>query len=90
MTTRTGAGRGADADAMDTEMLATCQILESIAKRYPRGSAESNAIREAAYAFIYLRQHEGLKKNYAAFRRRSGKPLTKAQKQVMKRAGVTR
>ncbi|MFO1511527.1 MAG: hypothetical protein U1F83_01205 [Verrucomicrobiota bacterium] len=78
-----------DAEAMDREIRATCKILESVAKSYPRGSAERGAIREAADAFIYLRLHEGLKQSYEAFQRSCTKPLTKAQQQVLKRAGVT-
>jgi len=78
-----------DAEAMDKEIRAPCKILESIAKIFPRGSAERTAIREAADAFIYLRLHEGLKQSYEAFRRGCTKPLTKAQRQVLKRAGVS-
>lgn len=78
-----------DAEIMDKEIRATCKVLESVAKGYPRGSAERKAIREAAEAFIYLRLHEGLKKSYRAYRRSCAKPLTEAQKQVLKRAGVT-
>ena len=78
-----------DAEAMDREIRATCKVLESVAKSYPRGSAEHRAIREAADGFIYLRLHEGLKQSYEAFRRSCTKPLTKAQQQVLKRAGVT-
>ncbi len=74
---------------MDRDIRATCKVLEAVAKRYPRGSAERLAIREAADAFIYLRLHEGLKQSYEAFRRSCTKPLTKAQQQVLKRAGVT-
>ena len=77
-----------DAEAMDIEIRATCKILESIAKSYPRGSAERAAIREAADAFIYVRLHEGLKQSYEAFRRSCTKPLTKAQQRILKRAGV--
>jgi hypothetical protein len=73
---------------MDSEIRATCKILESIAKGYPQGSAEHLAIRKAADAFIYLRLHKGLKKSYEAFRQGCTKALTKAQKQVLKRAGV--
>ena len=63
-----------DAEAMDTEIRATCKVLESVAKRYPRDSAERKAIRQAADAFIYLQLHEGLKKSYDAFRRSCTKP----------------
>ncbi len=73
---------------MDKEIRATCKILESVAKNYPRGSAERGAIREAADAFIYLRLHEGLKQSYEAFQGNCTKPLTKAQRQVLKRMGV--
>jgi hypothetical protein len=74
---------------MDREIRATCKVLESVAKNYPRGSAERVAIREAADAFIYLRLHEGLKQSYEAFRRSCTKPLTKAQQQVLKRSGIS-
>lgn len=77
-----------DAEMMDKEIRATCKILESVAKKYPRGSSERKAIREAAEAFIYLRLHEGLKKHYRAYQRSCAKPLTQAQKQVLKRAGI--
>ena len=73
---------------MDNEIRTTCNILESIAKRYPQGSAEDLAIREAADAFIYLRQHEGLKKSYEAFLRSCKKPLPKDAKQTLKKAGI--
>ena len=75
-------------DAMDREIRATCKILESVAKNYPRGSAERGAVREAANAFIYLRLHEGLKQSYEAFQRSCTKPLSKAQQRVLKRMGV--
>ena len=78
-----------DAEAMDRQIRATCKILESVAKSYPRGSAERGAIREASDAFIYLRLHEALKQSYEAFRRSCTKPLTKAQQRVLKSAGVT-
>ncbi|MFZ2642279.1 MAG: hypothetical protein WA117_14875 [Verrucomicrobiia bacterium] len=74
--------------SMNKEIRATCKILESLAKSCPRGSAKQKAIREAAYAFIYLRMHEGLNESYRAFRRSCTKPLTKAQKQTLKKAGV--
>ena len=76
-------------EAMDKEIRATCKILWSVAKSFPRGSAEREAIREARDAFVYLRLHESLQKSYAAFQRSCKKPLTKAQQQVLKRAGVT-
>ena len=77
-----------DAETMDREIRATCKILKSIAMSYPRSSPERVAIREAADAFIYVRLHEGLKQSYEAFRRSCSKPLTKAQEQILKRAGV--
>jgi len=75
-------------DAMDQKIRETCKILQSIAKTYPRGSAEREALREAVDAFVYLELHKGLKRSYEAFRRSCTKPLTKAQQQVLKRAGV--
>jgi hypothetical protein len=78
-----------DAEAMHREIRATCKILETVAKGYPRGSVERAAIRKAADAFIYVRLHERLKRSYQAFQRSCTKPLTKAQKRVLKGAGVT-
>jgi len=77
-----------DAETMDREIRATCKILESIAKSYPRGSAERVAVREATDAFIYVRLHEGLKQSYERFRHSCTKPLSKAQEQILKRAGI--
>jgi hypothetical protein len=74
---------------MDSEVRATCKILWSIAKTFPRGSVQRQAVREARDALVYLRLHEELKKSYAAFQRSCPKPLTKAQQRVLKRAGVT-
>ena len=77
-----------DADAMDKEIRATCKILWSVAKSFPKGSAEREAIREARDSFVYLRLHEGLRESYEAFRRSCARPLPKAQQQILKRAGV--
>lgn len=74
---------------MDNEIRATCKILWSVAKSFPRGSAEREAIREASDAFVYLLLHEGLKKGYMAFKRSCTKPLTRAQKLTLKRMGVS-
>jgi len=73
---------------MDKEIRATCKVLASVAKNYPPGSAEKKAIREAVDAFVYLRLHEGLKKSYEAFQRSCTKPLTKTQRQLLKKMGV--
>lgn len=77
-----------DAEAIDREIRETCKVLESVARSYPRGSAERGAIKEAADAFIYLRLHQALKQSYEAFQRSCAKPLTKAQRQVLRRMGV--
>ena len=78
----------AEAELMDRKVRATCKILEAVAKNYPRGSAERGAIREAADAFIYVRLREGLQQSYEAFQRNCTKPLTKAQRQVLKNMGI--
>ena len=78
-----------DVEVMDKETRPTCKVLQGVAKNYPRGSPERAAIRDAADAFIFLRLHDELRKSYEAFRRSCSKPLTKSQKQVLKRAGVT-
>lgn len=74
--------------AKDEEIRATCRILQSIATRYPRGSAERAAIRKAAEAFVYVRLHQSLKATYEAFRRSCAKPLTKGQRQTLRKMGV--
>jgi hypothetical protein len=78
-----------DVEAMDKEIRKTCKVLRRVAKGFPKGSVEREAIREAIDAFVYLRLHEILKKSYTAFQKSCAKPLTKAQEQVLKRAGVT-
>ena len=74
---------------MDEEIRATCKILEAVAKNDSLGSAEREAVRQAAEAFIYLRLHGGLRKGYEAYRRNCAKPLTKAQTQILVKMGVT-
>ena len=78
-----------DAEEMDNEIHAVCKTLWSIAKRFPRGSAEREAIREARDALVYLRLHKGLKRRYAAFRRSCTKPLSKPRQATLKRMGVS-
>lgn len=76
------------AELMEQEIHATCKILESVAKSYRRGSAEHKAIRQAAEAFVYVRQHEALKIGYEAYRRSCTKPFTKAQIRVLQKAEI--
>jgi hypothetical protein len=70
------------------QMLATCEILRSIAGSYPARSRERKAIREAAEAFVFLTMHEQLKASYDQFRRLARKGLTKAQKRTLRRMGI--
>jgi hypothetical protein len=78
-----------DPDARDNELRATCKVLESVAKSYPRGSAEREAVRQAADALVYLRSHQELLEAYEAYRRFCAKPLTKTQIRILERMGVT-
>ena len=80
--------QGSDVEVMDREIRAVCKILSAIARRFPRWSAEREAIRNASAAFVYLRLHEDLKRSYAAYRRGCTKPLTRAQELTLKRMGV--
>ena len=77
------------AKTLDKEIRATCKILESVAKSYPRGSPEREAIREAADAFIHLRLQQGLQSSYYAFRKVSTKPLTRSQRRTLRKMGVS-
>jgi hypothetical protein len=78
-----------DVEAMDREVRATCEVLWSVAKSFPKGSAEREAIREAKDALVYLRLHETLAKSYKAFQKSCTKPLSKARQQTLKRMGIS-
>lgn len=44
-----------------------CGILERVAGRYPEGSEESGAVKEAAGAFLWLGMHQELKAAYEKY-----------------------
>ncbi len=77
-----------DHDPSETEMRRVCAILESISKAYPAGSDEANAIRDAALAYIVVRQHETLKKKYESLRLAFGGVLTDEMKAALRRVGI--
>lgn len=52
---------------LDRKLRVTCALLESVAKRYPLGSSEQEAIREAAFALVYLHSHNQLSETYQSF-----------------------
>ena len=74
--------------AMDAKVRATCAMLESVAMQYARDSAEHEAIREAALAFIYLQTHETLKAAYVQYREHTGGPMAEEKLEILRRAGV--
>lgn len=48
----------------DLEIHRVCSVLESIASQYRPDSAEATALRDAALAYIAVRQHQALKRAY--------------------------
>jgi hypothetical protein len=77
-----------DSDADDQEIGRVTSILESIAKNYADGSDESNALRDAALAFITVQQHQGLRKAYAKYSAAIGGELTEEMKDDLRRYGI--
>lgn len=71
-------------DMKETERL--CGVLERVAKLFPPGSEESEAIAEAAGAVLWLGLHENLRAAYDKFRSVAGEDsLSKGQKARMSR-----
>jgi hypothetical protein len=77
------------AKKQDAEIRRVCSILESVAKSFPRGSAQRKAIREAAEAYVFLQLHRNLKAAYDKFRRKCQTGLTVAQKQAIREMGIS-
>jgi hypothetical protein len=50
------------------EIESVCAVLERVAKLFPAGSDESEAISEAASAYLWLGLHENLKAAYNKWR----------------------
>jgi hypothetical protein len=70
------------------DMLAICEILQSIAESYPTRSRGRKALRTAADAFVFVTTHKRLATSYAAFRRASARSLTREQELTLKRMGI--
>jgi hypothetical protein len=77
------------AKTKDAEIRRVCSILESVAKSFPRGSAQSKAVREAAEAYIFLQTHRSLKAAYGRFREMCQTELTAAQKWTLREMGIS-
>ncbi len=77
-----------DHASSDAEIRTVCAILESISKSYPAGSAEADAIRDAALAYIVVHQHEILKRKYESLRLALGGAVTDETKAALRRVGV--
>ncbi len=73
---------------MDTKIRATCAVLETVAMKYPKGSAEREAVKEASFAYSYLQLHEGLKAAYAKFRQHLHDPMPEERLEILRRMGV--
>lgn len=56
--------RDSNAVEMDAEIRRVSSILETVAREYPDGSPESNAIADAAQAYIIVQQHKSLAMAY--------------------------
>ena len=72
----------------DQDVRRVCVILESIAKNYPSDSDEALAIRDAAAAYIAVRQYEGLKNAYRRLVLASGGQLSEEMKAKLRRHGI--
>jgi hypothetical protein len=77
-----------DQDPSDAEIRRVCAILESISKAYPADSDEANAIKDAALAFIVVRQLDALKRKYQDLRLAVGGDLTDEMKADLRRHGI--
>ena len=73
---------------LNTEFEIVCTVLESVAKTYPEDSEEAKAVKEAAYAYVFLQLHSKLRRSYEAFRQTCVKGLTNEQKQNLRDMGI--
>jgi hypothetical protein len=64
------------------------KVLESIAKSFPQDSEQYQALKEAAWAFLYVNTHNDLKERFKEFCSLSNKELSEAQKQHLRRMGI--
>jgi hypothetical protein len=78
----------ADESEVDSEIRRVCATLESIAAGYPSDSEEALAIRDAALAYIVVKQRSGLKNAYDKLRAAFGGVLTKEMKADLRRHGI--
>jgi hypothetical protein len=77
--------RNGDSEA---EMARMCSILESIAKQYPPDSDEALAIRDAALAYIAVRQHKAMQRSYDKLRTAFGGSHGEVVKADLRRHGI--
>jgi hypothetical protein len=75
-------------DDSDKETRRVCSILDRVAARYPSDSEESQAIRDAATAFILVQQKAALKASYERLVLASGGELSEEMKINLRRIGI--
>jgi len=75
-------------ESEDGETLKVCDVLESVANRFPPDSDERLAIRDAALAYSIARQDNRLKQAYRKLRLAFDGELTDAMKDDLRRHGI--
>jgi len=85
VTTDSSDPNACDADA---EIRRVCSLLENIARQYPDGSPESDAIADAAHAFILVRQHKSLARAYRELRAAQNGELTDDMLAKLRSVGI--
>lgn len=66
----------------------TCAILEDIARQYPPESAEHQVLRDAATAYILVRQSAALEEAWRRLRESVGAPLTPEMTARLRALGI--
>jgi hypothetical protein len=64
------------------------RILESISASFPQGSEQYQALKEAAWAYLYVNSQNDLKERFSEFRSLSNKELSEAQKEHLRSMGI--
>jgi hypothetical protein len=73
---------------VDAETRKVCSTLGSIAKQYEPGSVEAQAIKDAACAYIAVKQQGALKRQYDRLRLASSGQLSEEMEHQLRRYGI--
>ena len=65
-----------------------CSTLRTISKQYPGDSPEACALKDAAFAFVFLVQHKDLKIAFEKYQAASKQPLGPAELETLKSMGI--